>query len=143
MEVSKIKTEKISQQNHTIELVSDICKSAIDQKALDLRALDLVGISDIADYFIILSATSERHAKGIVDKVVKDLKNIGEKPTCVDGYDQAEWILVDYGSVILHVFFEPKRQYYSFDELWSEAKELDLGPELNSQIKKFKTGILY
>ncbi len=92
---------------------------------------------------MILSATSERHAKGIVDNIIKGLKKGGIAPDCIDGYDKAEWILIDYGSIIIHVFFEPKRQYYNFDELWVNAKEVELKPELSSQIKRFKTGIVY
>ncbi len=141
MEKNKIEPE--STPKSTIDIVNQICKSAIDQKALDLRVLDLEGVSDIADNFIILSATSERHAKGIVDKIIQNLKSSGEAPLCIDGYDKAEWILIDYGSIILHVFFEPKRQYYKFDELWENAKEVTLSPELDSQVKRFKTGIVY
>ena len=143
MEKDKIKSESVPHSSTTIDTLNQICKSAIDQKALDLRVLDLKGVSDIADHFIILSATSERHGKGIVDKIIQNLKSSGEAPLCIDGYDKAEWILVDYGSIILHVFFEPKRQYYKFDELWENAKEVTLSPELDSQVKRFKTGIVY
>lgn len=117
--------------------------AAIDQKGLDVRSLDMRSVSDIADYFIITSATSERHAKGIADKIMTKLSEAGERTICTDGYDKAEWILLDYGSVVIHIFFEPKRQYYCFDELWKSAREMELDPELAKQAKKFKTGISY
>lgn len=115
--------------------------AAIDQKGLDVRTLDMRAVSDIADYFVIISSTSERHAKGIADKIMAKLRERGEKTICTDGYDKAEWILLDYGSVVVHIFYEPKRQYYSFDELWKDAIELELDPELAQQAKKFRTGM--
>lgn len=98
-------------------------------------------VSDITDYFVIISATSERHAKGIADKILNRLREHGEKTISTDGYEKGEWILLDYGSVVVHIFFEPKRQYYSFDELWKDAQELELDPELEKLTKKFRTGI--
>ena len=74
---------------------------------------------------------------------MQSLKLIGETPICIDGYDKAEWILVDYSNIILHVFYEPKRQYYKFDELWESGKEVTLSPELDTLVKRFKTGIVY
>ena len=117
--------------------------SAIDQKGLDVRALNMRAVSDIADYFVIISATSERHAKGITDKILDRLKEKGERTLSIDGYESAEWILLDYGSVIIHVFYEPKRQYYSFDELWKDATEIEMDPELAKQAKKFRTGVVH
>lgn len=146
------KIEKLRPSNQTSlepnileskEIAITAVSAAIDQKGLDIRTLDIKLISDIADYFVIISATSERHAKGITDKILDNLREKGERVLSLDGYDQAEWVLLDYGSVIVHVFYEPKRQYYSFDELWKNAPEVELEPMLASQARKFKTGIPY
>ena len=114
--------EQVSPSLETIDLVKEAIKFAIDQKALDVRGLDLMGKSDIADYFILASGTSNRHVSSIVDKIKRGLKNIGEAPIRINGEENAEWVLMDYGDFMVHVFYEPSRQYYDFDSLWSNAK---------------------
>jgi ribosome-associated protein len=118
-----------------------VAKVSIDQKALDVRILDLAGTTDIADRFVIASATSERHAKGIADKIKVQLKELGEDPISMTGYEMGDWILIDYGNVIVHVFYEPTRQYYKIDELWKQATLIPLPPELEEQARQLRTGI--
>lgn len=116
--------------------------AATDQKAHDVRALSLEGVSDIADTFVIASGTSDRHVKGIADKIRAALRELGELPTAVSGHESGEWIALDYGSVVVHVFHEAARQYYLFDELWSEASEVPLNPELEQIVRKLRTGMI-
>lgn len=117
-------------------------RTAINQKGLDARALDLRDVSDIADYFIIVSGTSDRHVQGIADKIREELRQHGETPVGTSGYETAEWILLDYGNIVVHVFYEPTRQYYAFDELWRGAKRLELDPELERESRKLRTGVI-
>ncbi len=124
-----------------IRLVNAVMRVAIEQKALDVRGLDLEGISDIADCFVILSGTSQRHVKGISDKVLEALRESGEKPIATSGQKDADWILLDYGNLIVHLFYEPTRQYYKMDELWKKAKELPLPEDLEEQARKLRTGL--
>lgn len=116
-------------------------RAAIDQKGLDARALDLHDVSDVADYFVIVSGTSDRHVRSLADKIKLELKKIGETPNTVSGYDSAEWILLDYGDVVVHVFYEPTRQFYEFDELWATAIEVPIDPELENAARMLRTGI--
>lgn len=125
----------------SLEIATRAMEAAIDQKGLDVRGLELREHTNIADCFVIVSGTSDRHVRGIVDKIVRDLEMVGESPHAISGYENGQWILVDYGDVIVHVFFEPMRQYYSLDELWGEAKRVDLNPELEKMMRKLRTGI--
>lgn len=120
----------------------EAARIAIEQKGLDVRAVEVAKYSSIADYFLIVSATSERHAKGIADKILIALRESGEKVISTNGYDKGEWILLDYADLIVHIFFEPSRQYYAFDELWHNAPELSLGEELQEQARKLRTGVV-
>lgn len=117
-------------------------RMAIDQKALDVRALDLAGISDIADYFLIASGTSQRHVDGIADRIRAALAERGEKPIGTDGSRSREWILLDYGSLVVHVFYEPLRQYYRIDDLWSKARVLPIPADLGKQARMLRTGLI-
>ncbi len=115
--------------------------AAIDKKALDVTALDLRAASDIADYFVIASGTSDRQVRTIVDGIKEELKLLGESPSSMNGYESAEWVLLDYGDLIIHVFYEPTRQFYRFDELWKSGTPIALPSELAAQSKKLRTGI--
>jgi ribosome-associated protein len=98
------------------------------------------GISTIADFFVIGSGTSQRHTQGIADKVEAALKEIGERPASVGGYENGEWIIMDYGDLIVHVLYEPARQFYKLDELWRDARKLSFGAELEERVRKLRTG---
>lgn len=114
---------------------------AIEQKGLDVKGLDLEGVTDIADYFVIVSGTSDRHVQGMADKINVALKSQGEDPLSISGYDRGEWVLMDYGDLVVHLFYEPIRQYYLFDELWKGAKPVALTDELEQQARKLRTGM--
>lgn len=122
-------------------ITNQIIRAAIDQKALDVCALDLVGVSDIADYFVIASGTSERHVHGIAEKIRRQLQDSGEKPISVCGLDHPEWVVLDYGNVVVHVFYEPKRQFYDLEQLWNSAERLALDPELEAEARHLRTGM--
>jgi len=91
-----------------------------------LLVLDLRDVTSFTDYFVICTAANPRQGHAICDEVHKQLKDTGELPVSMEGYDQAEWILMDYGDFILHVFSETARSYYDLARLWRHAKTLDL-----------------
>jgi ribosome-associated protein len=98
---------------------------AAEKKAQDIVALDLREISTFTEFFVICSGTSEPHLKAIAGEVQDTLKkDHGVRPLAVDGYPVSQWIVVDYGSVIVHIFHHEKRRYYSLEELWSDAPRL-------------------
>jgi len=101
-------------------------KAAESKKASDIRVLDLREVTSFTDYFIICSASNPRQAHAVSDEIHKQLKQTGELPVSLEGYDQADWILMDYGDFIVHVFSESARSYYDLERLWRHAKSLDL-----------------
>lgn len=89
--------------------------------------LDLRGLSSYTDFFLICSATSEPHLKAIMGEIQDRLrKEHGLKPVAVDGFPLSQWIVADYGGVIIHAFHQAKRPYYSLEDLWSDAPRLKL-----------------
>ena len=98
---------------------------ALDKKALDPLILDLQAISGITDYLVICSAQSDPQLKAIANGVVKMLKDEhGVAPHAVDGFPASQWIVVDYGDVMVHIFHEQKRGVYALEDLWSDAPQV-------------------
>ncbi len=100
--------------------------AAQDRKALDLRVLDLEGSNSFTSYFLICSGTSTRHTQAICDGILERLKKSGHAPTHVEGYAQAEWILIDYLNFIVHIFSERARNFYDLERLWKNAPRLQV-----------------
>lgn len=98
--------------------------AAQDRKALDLSVLDLGGSCSFTSYFLICTGTSTRHTQAICDAILEKLKKSGHAPTHVEGYAQAEWILVDYLNFVVHIFSERARHFYDLERLWKTAPRL-------------------
>jgi ribosome-associated protein len=104
-------------------------RAAQSKKAQDVAVLDLRDVTTLADYFVILTGTNARQNQAIADEVHLKVKAIGELPGSVEGYDNAEWILMDYGDFIVHIFLEHARNFYDLERLWRHAKRVDVPPE--------------
>lgn len=105
--------------------------AAGERKALDLVVLDLREVASFTDYFLIASGTNVRQVQAIADAVEEELrKRLGVRPLRVEGYKSAEWILLDYGDFIFHVFEEKSRRFYDLERLWRDAARVSLPPEL-------------
>jgi len=104
-------------------------QAAAEKKALDLVVLDLRPVASFTDFFVITSGTNRRQVQAISDGVVEQLKKNGTRAARVEGYQTAEWILVDYGDFILHVFDEKARRFYDLERLWREAVRIDVPPD--------------
>ncbi len=110
--------------------------AAQDYKALDLNVFDLRDVSAFTDFFLICSGTSTRHTQAICDAVIEKLKKSGTSPAHVEGYRQAEWILVDYLNFVIHIFLERSRQFYGLERLWKNAKKIPVPSEDAEGIRK-------
>jgi ribosome-associated protein len=106
--------------------------AASDKKALNIVILDLREIASFTDYFVITSGTNERQVQAISDEVYDTLKKAGSPAARVEGYKTAEWILLDYGDFIVHVFEEKSRKFYDLERLWRESKRVELPADLQS-----------
>ena len=92
-----------------------------DKKGIDVEALNLSEISSVTDSFVIASGSSTPHIKALADYVEEGMSEKGIDPLRVEGYNSAKWILLDYGDVIVHIFSEEARKFYSLEWLWADA----------------------
>jgi ribosome-associated protein len=106
------------------QLITQVIKSIEDAKGIDISLLDLREIDNtVCDYFIICSGTSNTHVDAIAGKLSKDVsKVLKEKPWHTEGEQTAEWVLLDYVNVVVHVFQKPVREHYDLEGLWGDAK---------------------
>jgi ribosome-associated protein len=89
--------------------------------------LDLTGITSFADFFVICTGTNQRQVQAISDEIGLQLKHrAGELPTNIEGYNQAEWVLADYGDLLVHVFSPKAREYYGLERLWRGARPVGI-----------------
>jgi ribosome-associated protein len=107
-----------------LELARRIVELAEDKKAADIVLLDLAGLTTLADYFVICSGGSERQLDAIADGIVSNLRDERIKPIGREGVPASHWVLLDYGSVIVHIFTPPERDYYGLEKHWSEARTI-------------------
>lgn len=111
----------------SLTIAKTCAKYADDMQAEDIVILDLRGISSIADFFVICTATSVPHLKAVSRDVrAKTQEAIGEKPRSADGDAASLWMVTDYVDVIVHVFHKDKRELYALEDLWSDAPHLAL-----------------
>ncbi|GAB2584060.1 ribosome silencing factor [Dyella jejuensis] len=104
---------------NTATLRKSVIAALEDLKAKDIREIDVRGKTSIADLLVIASGTSARHVKSIADEVVKFAKKAGVLPLGVEGEQEAEWVLVDLGDVIVHVMLPRIREFYGLERLWT------------------------
>jgi ribosome-associated protein len=107
--------------------------AASDKKAHDLVVLDLREVATFTDFFVIASGTNVRQVQAVADAVEEQLRRqLGVKPARIEGYNSAEWVLLDYGDFIFHVFEEKSRRFYDLERLWRDAARVSLPPDLSS-----------
>lgn len=107
--------------------------AASEKKAIEPVVLDLREIASFTDYFVIFSGANERQVQAISDAVYETLKKTGEPAVRVEGYKTAEWILLDYGDFVVHVFEQKARKFYDLERLWRESKRVELPAELTGE----------
>ncbi len=107
---------------NTLEIAHTIVTALEECKGEDILLLDINEISIIADYFVICSGTSPRMLDALLDSVVKDVKVTYKMLPRSEGISQSGWVLVDYGSIVVHLFLPNRRDYYNLEDLWRESK---------------------
>jgi ribosome-associated protein len=106
--------------------ISEAISACLDKKAEDLSLLELEqGSGAFTDYFVICSGTNPRQVQAISDEVELRLKRAGLYPNNIEGYKQAEWVLIDYVDFVVHIFSESARRYYDLERLWKSAKRVE------------------
>ena len=108
--------------------------AAAEKKALEPTILDLRGISSFTDFFVIVTGANRRQVQAISDEIAEQLKRNGTPAARVEGYQNAEWVLIDFGDFVVHVFDEKARRFYDLERLWREARWRDLSHDDLTQL---------
>jgi ribosome-associated protein len=106
------------------ELAHRIVDVASDKKGSDIVLLRTAELTTMADYFVIASGRSDRQVQALSQAIIDELRKEGTRPLGVEGIARARWVLIDYGSVIVHVFSPEEREYYGLERLWSQATQV-------------------
>jgi ribosome-associated protein len=116
-------------------------QAVLGKKAMDLVVLDVRNLSSIADVFMICSGRSNRQVVAIAEHIQVDLKKHGITPLSVEGKKEGHWVLLDYGHVIIHIFYEPVRSFYDLEGLWIDAERIETRTLDHNDGEKSKTDV--
>ena len=111
----------------TKEIAIEVVKMLDSKKGMELRLLKIDRVSSLADYFLICTGTSNTHVKTLCDYAEYTLEQLGEKLLGREGHRGNSWELLDYGSLVVHVFTQEAREFYSLERLWADAEQVDIG----------------
>jgi ribosome-associated protein len=137
--VSRPQTQQSIPADQLDERVMLALHAAAEKKAIDPVVLDLREIASFTDFFVITSGANERQVQAISDEVYETLKKAGSTAARVEGYKTAEWILLDYGDFVMHVFEQKARSFYDLERLWRESRRVELPAGLfvdNSSLRR-------
>jgi len=109
-----------------------IAIAALDKKAVGLEILDVAGKVDYADYLVVMTGRSDRHAQALAQGIEQALKDRGIRPVAIEGFPHGAWVLMDFGDVVVHVFQSEARQLYDIEGLWLDARRLPVPSAVDS-----------
>ena len=108
------------------EVAFAVTKALDDKKGMNIKLLRITEVSSLADYFLICTGTSNTHVRTLCDYAEYTLEELGEPMLGREGHRGNSWELLDYGTIVVHVFTEEARQFYSLERLWADAEQIDL-----------------
>jgi ribosome silencing factor RsfS/YbeB/iojap len=108
-------------------------RAALEKKAIDLVVIDVAALTSITDYVVICSGRSDRQVQSIAQAIEEALKAERTRPISLEGMRRGQWVLLDYGDVVVHVFYQPVREFYDLERLWEHAPRVRLPEPLRSQ----------
>ena len=118
-------TESTSERS--LQLALAAARTAYDNRGQDIVVLDMHGITPVFDYFVVATGNSRRQLHAISEEIDHTLEDdLDDRRMGIEGYSESRWILLDYGTVVIHLFDEETREYYALEQLWSEAKRVPL-----------------
>lgn len=108
------------------DMIMIAARAAGEKKATDLVILDLRQIASFTEYFVLCTGANARQVAAIADSVEEQLRKVGKRPLHTEGYSSAEWILLDYGDFIVHIFSSASRRFYDLERLWRDAGRIEV-----------------
>ncbi len=115
-----------------------LSRFALEKKAYDLILLEVREFTSIADYFIICSGRSDRQVQSIAQGIEENLAGTGILSLSIEGLSRGQWVLMDFSDVIVHIFYQPVREFYDLEGLWSHAPKVDLPEPYSSLVNQFR-----
>ncbi|MBQ7187306.1 MAG: ribosome silencing factor [Ruminococcus sp.] len=107
-------------------IIETIIKALDSKRAEDIRLIGIKDLTIVADYFVIADGTSNTQTKALADEVEFKLKQHGIEPIRTEGYQGANWIVLDYGDIVVHVFYKETRDFYNLERLWQDGEQIDI-----------------
>ena len=115
-----------------------LSRFALEKKAYDLVLMEVRGVTSIADYFIICSGRSDRQVQSIAQGIGENLGAMGTRPLAVEGMSRGQWVLMDFADVIVHIFYQPVREFYDLEGLWGHAPRVELPEPYSTLVSQFR-----
>lgn len=109
-------------QNEKLKIIA---KAADSKRADDIKIIKIADLTIISDYFVIANGNSSTQTKAIADEIEFKMKEAGVPPLRTEGYQGANWIILDYGDIVVHVFYKETREFYNLERLWNDGEEID------------------
>jgi ribosome-associated protein len=111
---------------YSLEMAKAAVKAAAENRGQDITVIDLTGVTSLFDFFILISGGSRRQLGAIADEIERGLKTIGEKKLSISGLEEGRWVVMDYGSIVIHLFDEDTLSFYNLENLWADGKLVDV-----------------
>lgn len=123
---AQAKAAKLPAEGESFETARIAANAALDKKAENVVILDVRGLTSYADYFVVASGASDRQVSAIADNIEEQMKKAGHRTIGVEGYTRGHWVLLDFGDVVAHVFYEEARAFYDIEGLWADARRIPM-----------------
>jgi ribosome-associated protein len=115
-----------------------LTRFALEKKARDLVVMEVRDVTSIGDYFIICAGSSDRQVQSIAQGIEENLSEAGHPPLSVEGVHRGHWVLMDFSDVIVHIFYEPVREFYDLEGLWGHAPRVELPEPYSTLVEQFQ-----
>lgn len=115
---------RVSPEHDSFTTVKRAVDACLEAKGQDVTVLSLKNVSDIAEYFIIVTGRSDRQVQGISNRILDTLGTENIEPFSIDGIEHAHWVVMDYQEIVIHIFYEPVRAHYDLEGLWAKAERV-------------------
>jgi len=126
----------VSSNKRTSKLLDVIAQAIFDKKGVNILALDVSGISTLTDYFVIAEGNVDRHLNALCNEIVDAMKQKGEIPLHVEGLRESDWVIIDFGNIVVHLFTPEMREKFAIEQLWKEGKIVDLNIIISNEVNK-------
>jgi ribosome-associated protein len=125
-------------QRNALDTALLCVRFALEKKAYDLVLIDVAELTSLADYFLICTGRSDTQVQAITQSIENNLAQQGVRPLSIEGYGAGQWVILDYGDVVIHVFYEPVREFYDLERLWARAPRVALPEPYQSQARDLR-----